>query len=84
MTSGAADEPDQVAVVFRQPAGRPGTPEARAAGCLCRFGSNIGAGFLSAGSGHEKPLRLPFSPSSPPGMRGFFDADGPRTLSKYQ
>jgi hypothetical protein len=47
MTFGAADEQDQVAVVFRQPAVRPGTPEARAAGCLCRFESNMEAGFLS-------------------------------------
>ena len=56
MTPGAADEPDQVAVVFRQPAVRPGTPEARAAGCLCRFESNMEAGFLPAGPGHENEV----------------------------
>lgn len=48
-----ADEPEQVTVVFRKPVVRPGTPEAQAAGCLCRFESNLEAGFLSAELGHE-------------------------------
>lgn len=48
MTSGTADEPEQVTIVFRQPVARPGTPETQAAGCLCRFESKMRAGFLSA------------------------------------
>lgn len=47
------DEPEQVTVVFRKPVVRPGTPEAEALGCLCRFESNMEAGFLSAELGHE-------------------------------
>ena len=38
----AADEPQQVTVVFRNPVVRPGTPKAQAQGCLCRFESNGG------------------------------------------
>jgi hypothetical protein len=49
----AADEPQQVTVVFRQPVVRPGTPEAQAQGCLCRFESNMAVGFLAAERGHE-------------------------------
>jgi hypothetical protein len=49
-TSGA-DEPQQVTVVFHEPVVRPGTPEAQ--GCLCRFESNLAAGFLSAERGSE-------------------------------
>jgi hypothetical protein len=49
----AAGEPQQVTVVFRKPYVRPGTPEAEAAGCLCRFESNMEAGFLSLVPGHE-------------------------------
>ena len=49
----AAGEPQQVTVVFRKPDVRPGTPEAEAAGCLCRFESNMEAGFLSLVPGHE-------------------------------
>ena len=48
----AAGEPQQVTVVFREPYVRPGTPEAEAAGCLCRFESNMEAGFLSPVPGH--------------------------------
>lgn len=47
------DEPQQVTVVFRKPVVRPGTPEAQAEGCLCRFESNMAAGFLSAERGYE-------------------------------
>lgn len=53
MTSSTPDEPQQVTVIFRQPIVRPGTPEAQAAGCLCRFESNMAAGFLSAERGDE-------------------------------
>lgn len=49
----AADESQQVIVVFRQPVVRPGTPEAQAQGCMCRFESNMAAGFLAAEHGHE-------------------------------
>jgi len=49
----AADEPQQVTVVFREPVVRPGTPEAQAQGCLCRFESNMKAGFLTAERGYE-------------------------------
>ena len=38
-----ADKPQQVTVVFRKRV-RPGTPEAQAQGCLCRFESNLAAG----------------------------------------
>lgn len=48
-----AGEPQQVTVVFRQPIVRPGTPEAQVQGCLCRFESNMAAGFLSAERGYE-------------------------------
>jgi hypothetical protein len=47
------DKPEPVTVVFRKPVVRPGTPEAQAAGCLCRFESNLEAGFLSAELGRE-------------------------------
>jgi hypothetical protein len=46
------DEP-QVTVVFREPIVRPGTPEAQAQGCLCRFESNMEAGFLTAERGEK-------------------------------
>jgi hypothetical protein len=46
----AAEPP--VSIVFRKPV-RPGTPEAEAAGCLCRFETNLAAGFLSAERGDE-------------------------------
>jgi hypothetical protein len=49
----AADEPQQVTVVFRKPVVRPGTPEAQAAGCRCSFESNMAAGFLTAERGDE-------------------------------
>lgn len=49
----AADEPQQVTVVFRKPVMPPGTPEAQARGCLCSFESNMAAGFLSAERGYE-------------------------------
>ena len=49
----AAGKPQQVTVIFRQPIVRPGTPEARAQGCLCRFESNLEAAFLAAERGHE-------------------------------
>ena len=48
-----ADVPQQVTVVFRKPLVRPGTPEAQAQGCLCRFESNMAAGFLAAERGYE-------------------------------
>lgn len=44
----AADEPQQVTVVFRWPIVPPGTPEAQARGCLRGFESNMAAGFLAA------------------------------------
>ncbi|HTU73107.1 MAG TPA: hypothetical protein VMG38_06270 [Trebonia sp.] len=46
----SANEP-QVIIVFREPVVRPGTPEAQAQGCLCRFESNLEAGFLAAERG---------------------------------
>lgn len=46
-----ARKPDQVLVVFRTPVVQPGTPEAGARGCLCRFESNMEAGFLTADLG---------------------------------
>jgi hypothetical protein len=49
----AAGKPEQVTVIFRQPIVRPGTPEAQAQGCLCRFESNMEAAFLAAERGHE-------------------------------
>jgi hypothetical protein len=49
----AAGEPDQVTVIFREPIVRPGTPEAHAAGCLCRFEINMEAAFLAAEQGRE-------------------------------
>lgn len=53
-TSAAKEpEPDQVTVIFREPIVRPGTPEAQAAGCLCRFESNMEAAFLAADQGRE-------------------------------
>jgi hypothetical protein len=50
---GAADEPQPVTVVFRRPIVRPGTPQAQAQGCLCRFESNLAAGFVTAERGDE-------------------------------
>ncbi|MGH3319190.1 MAG: hypothetical protein ACRDQA_15185 [Nocardioidaceae bacterium] len=50
---GAPNEPQRVTVVFRKPVVRPGTPEAQAQGCLCRFESNMEAGFLAVERGHE-------------------------------
>jgi hypothetical protein len=44
----AADKPQPVTVVYRKPVVRLGTPEARAQGGLCRFESNMQAGFLTA------------------------------------
>lgn len=41
-----------VLIVFQEPAMRPGTSEAQARGCLCRFESNLAAGFLAAERGH--------------------------------
>jgi hypothetical protein len=49
----AADESQQVTVIFRQPIVRPGTPEAQAHGCLCRFEINMDAAFLAAEQGRE-------------------------------
>ncbi len=49
----AEDKPQVVTVVFREPVVRPGTPEAQAVGCLCRFESNMAAGFLSAERGDK-------------------------------
>ena len=50
----AADESQQVTVIFREPIVRPGTLEAQAQGCLCRFESNMEAAFLAADlEGHE-------------------------------
>jgi hypothetical protein len=51
MTSGAAAEPDQAAVVLCQPTVRPGTPEARADGWLCRSESTMEAGFRGPAHG---------------------------------
>lgn len=48
-------EPEQVSIVFRKPV-RPGTPEAQAQGCLCRFESNMAAGFLVAERGIEDEI----------------------------
>jgi hypothetical protein len=52
----AADEPQQVTVVFRQPVVQPGTPEAQARGCPCGFESNMAAGFLTAERGYENEV----------------------------
>jgi hypothetical protein len=52
----AADEPQQVTVVFRRPVVPPGTPEAQARGCLCGFESNMAAGFLTAERGYENEV----------------------------
>lgn len=49
----AADESQQVTVIFREPIVRPGTPEAQAHGCLCRFESNMAAAFLAADQDHK-------------------------------
>jgi predicted methyltransferase len=46
----AADRPE-VLIVFREPVVRPGTPEAQAQGCLCRFETNMAAAFLAAERG---------------------------------
>jgi hypothetical protein len=44
---------EQWTFVFRKPLVRPGTPEAEAAGCLCRFETNMEAAFLPPKPGHE-------------------------------
>ena len=49
----AAGEPQQVTVVFREPYVRPGTPEAEAAGCLCRFREQHGGGIPVPDTGNE-------------------------------
>jgi hypothetical protein len=49
----AADKSQHVTVVFLKPVVRPGTPGARAQGCLCHFESNMQAGFLTAERGRE-------------------------------
>ncbi len=54
----AADEPQPVTVVFRKPIVWPGTPEAQAQGCLCRFESNMAAGFLVAERGYEDEVMV--------------------------
>lgn len=41
---------DEVAIFFHKPV-RPGTPEAQAEGCLCRFEVNMNAAFLAADRG---------------------------------
>jgi hypothetical protein len=50
----ATNETDRphVLIVFQEPAVRPGTPEAQARGCLCRFETNLAAGFLAAERGY--------------------------------
>jgi hypothetical protein len=53
MSTADEPEPEQVTIVFREPAVRPGTPEAQAHGCLCRFETNMAAGFLAAERGYE-------------------------------
>jgi hypothetical protein len=53
----AAGEPQPVTVIFRKPV-RPGTPEAEALGCLCRFESNLAAGFASAERGDEDSVMV--------------------------
>jgi hypothetical protein len=45
--AGDGDEPQELTVVFRKRV-RPGTPEAEAVGCLCRFETNLEAGFLAS------------------------------------
>lgn len=42
----------QVIIVYQEPAVRPGTSEAQARGCLCRFETNLAAGFLAAERGY--------------------------------
>jgi hypothetical protein len=54
----AADEPQQVTVVFRLPVVPPGTPEAQARGCLCGYESNMAAGFLTAERGYEDEVLI--------------------------
>ena len=49
----AVDKPQEVTVVFRKSAVRPGTPEAYAQGCLCRFESNMSAAFLASERGRK-------------------------------
>jgi hypothetical protein len=49
----AAGEPEQMTIIFRKPVVRPGTPEAQAHGCLCRFEINMEAAFLAAEHGPE-------------------------------
>jgi hypothetical protein len=48
-----AGEPQPVTIVFREPVVQPGTPDAQALGCLCRFESNMAAGFLAAEHGYD-------------------------------
>ncbi|MDQ3151757.1 MAG: hypothetical protein M3R63_08575 [Actinomycetota bacterium] len=42
------DSRQEVTVRFTVPVTQPGTPQAHRHGCLCRFETNIQAGFLSA------------------------------------
>lgn len=53
MGSSAEDKPQQVTVIFRQPVVMPGTPEAEAHGCRCRFEVNMEAAFLAKERGHK-------------------------------
>jgi len=46
------NESKPLTILFRKPV-RPGTPEAQEQGCLCRFESNMQAGFLPPQPGHE-------------------------------
>ena len=48
----AADGQQQVTVIFRKPV-MPGTPEAEAQGCLCRFEINMEAAFVAAVHGNK-------------------------------
>lgn len=50
------DEPEQVTIIFKKPVVRPGTPEAQAAGCLCRFEVNMEAAFLAKDLGREDTI----------------------------
>jgi hypothetical protein len=49
-------EPQAVTLFFREPFVRPGSPEAQAQGCLCRFESNMNAAFLAAERGYEDTI----------------------------
>jgi hypothetical protein len=48
----AANEPQQVSVFFRRPV-MPGTSDAEAVGCRCRFEVNMEAAFLAKDRGHK-------------------------------